>query len=574
MNELLLRSTPGFAVRRLLAIANSLAICFSAGTLAVPCASAQGPFIYVANAGDDTVSKIDVASNKEVARYATWFNSGTNNLIAPHSGIGNAWAGPAPSRIARDSAGNAYVLNRFFSNGTGSCTNWSWSNPPHRPVLVKIASNSGPPTSVGPPLPITDSNNSNDIEAGEATDKAILWATSIGQKADEIGVGRALAIDPTGSLWVGMYCTKRYFKVNANTGSMIPPSGIPVSTGTHTPYSCVVDVNGNLWSVDEKNTLANINTSTSTFVGSYPHVENGLNYSLAVFNDCSTSPPTVKIYLSSRDDDTGNTGKTYMIFDPQTLKFKDAPLAPKYKFASVAIGIDSHGNIISGKWQGSGGGRVIKTSPSGANVWDTDAAGSTVPSSDLHGIIIDANDDVWAVSRTGGTVTKYSGVDGSKVATVKVGDQPYTYGNVPPATCSNTSAPTPTPTATAIPTPTPGCASVIDKEIRCQPDGSYSCTFTVTNNSGAPMSQVLLTPVTDGAFTLTPQLSNLSSPLPSGQSTTVTTNMGHVKPGEKVCFFLSLLSDNAPCCIVQVCPTLPRCGEVPSPIPSPTPQRR
>jgi hypothetical protein len=558
-----------FATKAGLAVAGLLAAIFLPLS-----ASAQGPYIFVANAGDDTVSKIDVTMKKEVARYSTWFNSGTNNLIASHSGIGNAWAGPAPSRIARDSAGNAYVLNRFFSVGTG-CAGHVWSNPAHRPVLVKISPNSGPPTSTGTALPITDSNNNNDIDSGEATDKAILWARPVGQGVDDIGVGRALAIDTTGNLWVGMYCTKQYYKVDANTGSMIPPAGMPVKTGTHMPYSCVVDVNGNLWSVDEQTTLANINTTTNTFVDSYPHVANGVNYSLAVFNDCSTSPPTVKIYLSSRDDDTGNTGKTYMIFDPQTLKFIDAPVANKYKFASIAIGVDSHGNIVSGKWRGSGGGRIIKTSPGGANLWDTDAspAGPTVPSSDLHGIIIDANDDVWAVSRTGGTVTKYSGVNGTQLATVKVGDQPYTYSNVPPATCSDASAPTPTPTATATPTATPGCASVTDKEIRCLPDGNYSYTFNVTNNSGVAMSQVLLTPVTDGAFTLTPQLSKLSSPLANGQSTTITANIGRVGPGGKVCFFLSLLADNAPCCIVQVCPTLPPCGEVP-PRPSPSPQRR
>src|ERR1700675_3741796 len=81
---------------------------------------AAGPYIYVANAGDDTVSKIYVNSNTEVARYATWFNSGPNNRIASHTGT--AWEGPAPSRIAQDNAGNIYALNRFFSSGTISCT--------------------------------------------------------------------------------------------------------------------------------------------------------------------------------------------------------------------------------------------------------------------------------------------------------------------------------------------------------------------------------------------------------------------------------------------------------------------
>jgi hypothetical protein len=47
----------------------------------------------------------------------------------------------------------------------------------------------------------------------------------------------------------------------------------------------------------------------------------------------------------------------------------------------------------------------------------------------------------------------------------------------------------------------------------------------------------------------------------------VTTNIGNIKPGDKVCFFVSLMSDKAPCCNIQVCPTLPRCGDV---TPAPT----
>ena len=31
------------------------------------------PFLWVANGGEDTVSKIDTKNNKEVARYRTWF---------------------------------------------------------------------------------------------------------------------------------------------------------------------------------------------------------------------------------------------------------------------------------------------------------------------------------------------------------------------------------------------------------------------------------------------------------------------------------------------------------------------
>jgi hypothetical protein len=549
--------------------------------LAVPRASAQS-YIYVANAGEDTVSKIDVAAKVEVARYAMWFTSGTNNSPTcvpgypnypnctypiPHAGGDKAHEGPAPSRIARDSrgsGGNVYVLDRFFSTADA----WSGSvNGAHFPVLLKLAVSGSSPTSTNSTaMSIVDSNNNNEIDPGEATDHAFVWAKSIGAGADLTGLGRALAIDKNGFLWVGIYKTSQFWKVDPNNPNTI--SG-PFTTAPHTPYGGEVDINGHLWSVDEDRTLAEIDTANGNLLGVYSHgnLNNDQNYSLAVFNDCTTSPPTVKVYLSNR------SGHTYIVYDPQAppaTRFKNSPSGIP-QFVSLAIGVDKKGNIVSGAQNG----QVIKTTPTGTVIWNTNNVGSTVSTSDLHGLIIDDNDDVWAVDRAGNQVIKYDGASGTKLGTVGVGLQPYTYGNTPPPTCTSggSPTPTPTPTPTATPTATPGCVSVTDKEIRCLPDGSYSYTFNVTNNSGVAMSQVLLTPVTDGAFTLTPQLSKLSSPLASGQSTTITANIGRVGAGGKVCFFLSLLADNAPCCIVQVCPTLPPCGEVP-PRPSPSPQRR
>lgn len=104
------------------------------------------------------------------------------------------------------------------------------------------------------------------------------------------------------------------------------------------------------------------------------------------------------------------------------------------------------------------------------------------------------------------------------------------------------------------------CAQVTTKEVRCEPSGGYSYTFTVTNSTGSDMSQILLTPLPGSTFTLSPQLINLPSPLHNGQSTTQSVDIGNGKEGDKICFFVSLISAGAPCCNVQVCLTLPRCG--------------
>ena len=45
--------------------------------VAVSVSPAAAQYIYVANAGEDTVSKININTNQEVARYATWFTLGS-----------------------------------------------------------------------------------------------------------------------------------------------------------------------------------------------------------------------------------------------------------------------------------------------------------------------------------------------------------------------------------------------------------------------------------------------------------------------------------------------------------------
>jgi streptogramin lyase len=518
-----------------------LAVAVLLAALLVPSASAQ--FIYVANAGEDTVSKIDINfPYQEVARYATWFTAPTTSKIVHPSTIDKAHQGPAPSRIARDSAGNVYVLNRFFSTGTTGGS----SNPPHIPVLLKIAPSGGTLTSTGPTaLAITDSLNNTDIDAGEAADQRILWAQPIGGAGETTGLGRAVAIDTSGALWVGMYNTSHYYKVNPNTGIWINTTGLPVSTGSHKPYGCQVDKNGKLWSVDESHTLAEIDTNTNQLVAVLDHTNYGLNYSLSVFNGCGSEP--VKVYLSNR------SGKTYIVYDPQASSFSAAPSTIP-QFASYSIGVDSQGNIISGEAGNTG--RVIKTTPGGLVLWDTAALGSTQPTHDLHGIIIDDNDDVWAVSRYGttvgspGYVIKYKGTGtsgGSYITTVNVGLEPYTYGNTPPPTCP--------------------CARITQPTITCEKQqngtATYSWSFTFTNNSPFTMPATGINISSSQVTNLKPAQVIFQNPVPPNGQATVsgTFDVANPVPGSTVCLDIRLdFGEAGWCCPPEhVCFVLPEC---------------
>jgi hypothetical protein len=535
-----------------------------------PSASAQSQFIYVANSGEDTVSKIDINTDTEVARYATWFTpSDPNYNKYPHG-----TSGPAPSRIARDTAGYFYVLNRFFPQNPPGGT---IVTPMHLPVLLKIApfggvlgtttSNGAGSTAV---LKMHDNNpqpNSTDdqIDPGEAADVRILWGKPIGTAGVHEGaLGRALCMDPSGYLWVGMHYTKQYYKVDPATGTVVGPPvelGPPAFNPGHTPYGCQVDTQGRLWSVGYNSigsypghTLAEIDTVTHQVKAIHDHGPNNLppknygrNYSLSLFNGCGSEP--TKVYLSE-----WGLGRTYIAYDPQTNSFSNPPLPTTQQFNSIAVGVDLNGNIISGQYSGALGGRVIKTTPAGAVVWDTTVtigAGPTVFTPDLHGIIIDQQNNVWAVDRTGNQVVKYRGSDGKRLAIVPVGLSPYTYGNPPAPTCP--------------------CALTSEPQITCKgknKDGKwvYSWSFVVTNQSpfSMPATTVDLFIPTGSPITgLTPQPFKFATPglPPKGRATvTGTFTLDQPLPGTEICFDIRLNAGDGWCCPLEhVCFIVPDC---------------
>lgn len=111
----------------------------------------------------------------------------------------------------------------------------------------------------------------------------------------------------------------------------------------------------------------------------------------------------------------------------------------------------------------------------------------------------------------------------------------------------------------------PRTCAIKSDEISCKKDGTggYVFTFTVTNNTGKPVTNVLLTPPLNSNFSITPQ----NPPLPggvllNGQSVTLTVTITGGQPGQKVCFPVTLIAQDGPCCTVEVCVVLPDCCAV------------
>lgn len=378
------------------------------------------PVMWIANAGEDTVSKFDTINNVELGRYRTWFGPAGQPGHVNH--LNNAYGGPAPSRTAVDLDGNAYVLNRCF-NSCGAT---------NRPVLMKILGegfidrngNGVADTSSGPsPLPMGDTNGNGLIDQTEITDERIAWAVPVG---DNNGLGRSMCIGTDGNLWMGNYNTRNYYKYSSADGNLLagpisttPTSGQP-NAGNVTPYGCLIDQNGTLWSAGLSPLLGKIENTAS----------NTGPWTVSSFN---AGPSCYGIGLGTGIVVQGQCNRK---FDPATNTFSNIG----FSVGTYGIVVDGAGDIIGGQTS------VQKVSPAGVVQWTAPLQGG---GTFAVGIQVDSNNDVWQMEfSTSGRVKKYQGTNGAPLGVFPVGNLPYTYSDASGFAARNVTTPTGTWTVT------------------------------------------------------------------------------------------------------------------------------
>lgn len=372
------------------------------------------PVLWVANAGDDTVSRVDTTTGKEVGRYRTWF-TGSAAAYPPH--LGNAYAGGAPSRTAVDQQGNVYVGNRHFDG--------------RAPVLIKILSgsyidrngngteetskdtNNNGVIDPGEMLPLVDANNDGVIQQSEIQDERVAWATRLPSPAENNAWGRSVSIDTQGNVWFGCYNTQRYYRIRGTDGVIL--SG-PHTTSGHTPYGSVIDGNNILWGASLSNNLLKMDTTDpdnpakKTIFG-VP----GTNYGIAIGNQAGVS----HVYLGSLG------AGTYIDFNTQTnasaIKNCGAGLT------SIGVATDGVGDIFIGH-----NGGVRKCSSAGVQIW---TAGLQPGGQTGYSVAVDSDQNVWLLPAPGaggagpGIIAKYHGASGAAMGVFPVGNSPYTYSD-------------------------------------------------------------------------------------------------------------------------------------------------
>ncbi|MFC1977620.1 hypothetical protein ACFLWS_05080 [Chloroflexota bacterium] len=360
------------------------------------------PIMWIANAGEDTVSKFDTSTNKELARYHTWFGTGTHG----------AWTGPAPSRTAVDAEGNCYVANRQFSNSIAAdvikiyADDWTDRNGNGVMDTSYDANNNGTIES-SETLTMTDVNSNNIIDDSEIQDERIAWAVKVGPNN---GIARALAIAPDGNIWVGLFQTRQYYEIDSDDGSVV--SG-PYSVG-NTPYGAMIDKYGILWGASLGTTLLRLDTSDgSSLVLSHhtPGYYYGNNYAIALGYDADGY---TQVYLSSTN------GHSYIQYNTKTSTFS---IPATTGFVSRGVGVDPAGNIYCSDATNNGG--LAKFAPDGTTLWQK----PTQSNSDSRAAVVDSDGNVWVVLLGVSKVAKYDGATGSSLGTFPTGYLPYTYSD-------------------------------------------------------------------------------------------------------------------------------------------------
>lgn len=381
------------------------------------------PLLWVANAGEHTLSKIDTTQiggspGREVARYYTWFSN------VPKSN--SAWGGPAPSRTAVDIDGNAYVLNRHFDGRSALLfkilANGFVDRNGNGIADTSTDANNDGVIQAAEMKPMLDSNGNTIVDPNEIQDERIAWAVRV---PDGIAApiqngqwGRALCIGTDGNLWVGLYNNRTYYKVSAVDGHTIvgpistaPTAGKPNAGAWH-PYGCLVDKNGVLWSASLSGLLGKIE-NTSSNAGPYPVSSFGgpSNYGIAL-GQAPGDDRTI-VYL-------GGAGNSYTRFDSVTNTFS-SPAA--IYVSSLGVNTDGDGNILVGNSNGG----VVKFRPDGTVLWNSPAQSGTA--GDSRGIMPDSNNDVWQVHLGQSKTSKFLGTDGTAMGVVPTGLYPYTYSD-------------------------------------------------------------------------------------------------------------------------------------------------
>jgi DNA-binding beta-propeller fold protein YncE len=359
-----------------------------------------GKYIWIANTGEGTLSKVDTTTTTEVARYYT----------------GPAGQGNDPSRTSVNSYGDIYVGNR----GQGS--------------LTKILTAGADCADTNGDGQRTTSGAAGDLKEW-GSDDCVKWNTPLCQGCLIRAVAAQEAPGATGRttsvVWVGGFNNQTVWKLDGETGQILLTTTSPVR-----PYGFALDKAGNLWISGpnwgfeaEGRYIGRIDTKRCT---------DDASCNVEVCEGEGAADSCVKQRIPVGYQPYGITidfKQRIWLAGEQILRY-DHAAAPGSRTAGVNYNTFTHGIAADDKgfiWgAGSGGGlyRIDAETP------DSYVVVTGTEGSPSKGVAVDLDGKVWSVNYRAGAsealvITPGPGLnDGQISATVGGLVTPYTYSDM------------------------------------------------------------------------------------------------------------------------------------------------
>ncbi len=408
------------------------------GDLVLDSSTFENHFVWPANNGEGTVSKIDSQTGCEIARY----NSVSTQVIIDHTGGGGATITAGgnynPSRTAVDYHGNVWVANRAFGNQ------------PSATKIMNVIDDCIDRNGNGMIDTSSDVNGDCVIDRGDPAefkgddDECITMTVVVGVNN---GVARAAAIDSgiepgdPGSLWLGMNTGEQaFYHIDGRTGALkqrVPETG---NLNGVSPYGAAIDSQGRLWAPN-----GCCGTARIVEINTIPFPATIDNY-IDIPTLTADGSYGITVDTSDRVWIGGWPRSILKRYDPATGTTVDAVI-PGYDttWGVRGVGIDTHGNVWAALHQNSGGfqqGRMIRINADTAmstGDWSVDGTVGTngeVP----VGIGVDFDGDVWTINQSTSNASRLH-IDqttlepaahpstGNIVDVFPVGTTPYTYSD-------------------------------------------------------------------------------------------------------------------------------------------------